>query len=135
MSQLSSIIPALRYRDAKSAIVWLCDALRFKEKVVFSSDDIVHHALLTFGSGMIMLSSKRDTLYDQLLAEPIEIKDLNTQSSYIYVEDLDAHYNHVLRKGVDIVLPLTKEDHGSGYTVRDLEGHLWSFGDYNPWKD
>jgi len=28
----------------------------------------------------------------------------------------------------------TQEDDGaSGYTCRDPEGHVWSFGDHDPW--
>jgi uncharacterized glyoxalase superfamily protein PhnB len=37
--------------------------------------------------------------------------------------------------GAEIVLDIKDEDYGGrGYTCKDLEGHLWSFGTYNPWK-
>jgi uncharacterized glyoxalase superfamily protein PhnB len=35
--------------------------------------------------------------------------------------------------GAEIVRELTDEDYGSrGYTARDPEGNLWSFGTYRP---
>ena len=34
----------------------------------------------------------------------------------------------------DIVLPPSEKDYGGrGYTARDPEGNVWSFGDYDPW--
>jgi len=131
---MSNIIPAMRYRDAPAAIQWLCDVLGFKKHVVFESDGIVHHGELTHGTGMIMIGSLRDGPFDQLTKIPSDIDNYNTQSAYIYVPDLDAHYAHTKKSGAEIVLPLKKEPHGSGYTCRDLEGYLWSFGDFDPWS-
>ena len=53
----------------------------------------------------------------------------------MFVEDVDAHYEKTKAAGADIVLDIKDEDHGSrGYTCKDLEEHLWSFGSYDPWK-
>lgn len=131
----ANIIPALRYKDAPKAIAWLCDVLGFKRHVVFESEGIVHHAELTFGNGMIMIGSSRDSPFDDLTKIPAEINNYNTQSPYIYVDDLYNFYNNVKKKGVKIVLPLKQEPHGSGFTCRDPEGYLWSFGDMNPWNN
>lgn len=131
----ANIIPALRYKDALKAIDWLCDTLGFKRHVVFESDGIVHHAELTFGNGMIMVGSSREGPFDALTKMPAEIGNYNTQSPYLFVDDLDSFYNQVKRKGAEIVLPLKVEPHGSGFTCRDPEGHLWSFGDMNPWNN
>ncbi len=131
----ANIIPAFRYKDAHKAIEWLCDVLGFEKHVVFESDDIVHHAELTFGNGMIMIGTSRKGPFDELTCIPSEIDNYNTQSAYIFVNDLDDHYKKVKNKGAEIVLPLKKEPHGSGYTCRDPEGYLWSFGDMNPWNN
>ncbi len=131
----SNIIPAIRYKDCQSAIQWLCDVLGFKKYVVYESEGIVHHAELTFGNGMIMLGTYRDLPYDGLIRIPEDINNVNTQSPYIFVEDLNTHYQKAKEKGADILLPLKKEDHGAGYTCRDPEGNLWSFGDFNPWAN
>ncbi len=123
----------MRYRDALSAIKWLCSVLGFKEHVVFQDKGIVHHAELTFGNGMIMIGTLRDGPFDKLIKIPVDIENINTQSAYIYTDKLDAHYAHAKNSGAEIVLPLKKDPHGSGYTCRDPEGYLWSFGDFNPW--
>ena len=34
-----------------------------------------------------------------------------------------------------MVLEIKTEDYGGrGYSCRDVEGHLWNFGSYNPWQ-
>jgi len=51
----------------------------------------------------------------------------------VYVADVDAHYARAKAAGAEIVMELEDTDYGSrGYSVRDLEGHLWSFGTYHP---
>lgn len=135
MTQGGSIIPTLRYDDAHAAISWLCDMLGFEVKVSHDSEDKVYHAQLTLGHSMIIVSSRQNTSYDRLLIRPSDVDNQNTQSPYIFVTDLEKHYEHCTSKGADIVLPMTTEDHGSGYTVRDPEGHIWNIGDYNPWED
>jgi len=118
-----------------SAIEWLCNHLGFKKKVVFSQDDIVHHAQLTHGQGMIMVGSKRDGDYDKHISSPSDLGGANTQSAYIYVADIKQHYEDVVSKNIEIAIPYQVEPHGAGFTCRDLEGHLWSFGDFNPWQE
>ncbi|MCA1713635.1 MAG: glyoxalase, partial [Gammaproteobacteria bacterium] len=53
----ATIIPCLAYRDALAAIDWLCRAFGFVRHAVYADGEVVHHAQLTFGNGMIMLSS------------------------------------------------------------------------------
>ena len=58
----ATIIPALRYRDAKAAIGFLCDGLGFEKHAVYEGEDgTVMHAELSFGNGMIMLGSVAPT--------------------------------------------------------------------------
>ena len=130
----SSIIPALRYADAPAAIDWLCQALGFEKHVVLAGEDgVIHHAQLTFGNGMIMLGSARDDEYSATQKSPAEIGGFNTQSPYLIVADVDAHHARAVAAGAEIVMPLADQGYGKGYTCRDPEGHLWSFGDYDPW--
>jgi uncharacterized glyoxalase superfamily protein PhnB len=57
-----------------------------------------------------------------------------TQSSYVVVADPDAHYRTAKAAGAEIVMDIVDQDYGGrGYTCRDLEGHVWSFGSYDPW--
>jgi len=122
----SNIIPTLRYNDAPAAIEWLCDVFGFNKRVVYESDGFIHHAQLTSGNGMIMISSSGERPFDSLSKLPSEVDQYNTQSPYIFVENLEEHYHISKQKGAQIELPLKKEPHGSGYTCRDPEGYLWT---------
>ena len=51
------------------------------------------------------------------------------------VEEIDNHYQRAKKEGAEIVLDIKDEEYGGrGYTCKDIEGHLWSFGSYNPWE-
>ena len=130
----ANIIPTMRYKDAQAAIEWLCSAFGFeKHMVVEGPNGTVVHAQLTYGGGMIMLGSARDDEFGSLMKTPRE-SGANTQSFYVVVDEMDAHYGQAVAAGAEIVMPLVNEDYGGqGYSVLDLEGNLWNFGSYNPW--
>jgi uncharacterized glyoxalase superfamily protein PhnB len=124
-----NIFPAIRYQDALAAIDWLTKAFGFeKHFVVPSSGGNVAHAELQLGRGMIMLGSKGDPVATQNPWDAIE------QGIYVCIADVDAHYARAKAAGAEIVRPLQDTDYGAReYSVRDLEGHLWSFGTYDPY--
>lgn len=131
----ATIIPCLRYHDAKAAIEWLCNAFGFERHAVYAGPDgSVMHAELKFGNGMIMLGSQSDTPFAKLQKHVSEVGGIGTQSSYLIVNDADAHHAQALAAGATIVLPLKTEDYGGrGYSCLDPEGNLWNFGTYDPW--
>ena len=138
MSQKSTptIIPTLRYRDAAAAVEWLCRAFGFEKHTVYPSDGgTIAHAQLTFGNGMIMLGSARDDEFGKLQKPPSDVGGVGTQSAYVIVADADAHHARAVAAGAKVVYALRTEDYGGrGYSCRDLEGHLWNFGTYDPWQ-
>ena len=130
----ATIIPSLRYRNALAAIDWLCNAFGFEKQAVYADGETVHHAQLTFGNGMIMLGSGTETAYGKLIKRPEQIGGYETQAPYVIVEDADVVYERAKAAGAAIVIEIKTEDYGGrGFTCRDLEGHLWSFGTYDPW--
>jgi uncharacterized glyoxalase superfamily protein PhnB len=131
----STVIPALRYRDAKTAIEWLCRAFGFEKHLVVPGDgDQIAHAELSFGNGMIMLSTIMDTEFGRLMKQPDQIGGVETQSPYLIVDDVDSLYARAKKAGARIELDIKDEDYGGrGFSCRDPEGHLWSFGSYDPW--
>lgn len=133
----STIIPCLRYRDALPAIDWLCRAFGFEKQAVYADGDIVHHAQLVFGNGMVMLGSADNASdWGRQIAQPEEIGMRETQSPCVIVRDVDAHYARAKAAGATIVMDIADQDYGGrGYSCRDIEGHLWWFGSYDPWKD
>ena len=133
----TTVIPGLRYQDAPKAIDWLCRAFGFEKHLVVTGEaDSIAHAQLTFGNGMIMLGSagKHGGGFDELMRTPGQVDNANTQALYVIAEDCRAHFEQARAAGAEIVLELKEQDYGgSGYTCRDTEGYVWSFGDYDPW--
>lgn len=133
----STVIPCLRYRDAPAAIEWLCEVFGFEKHVVYPHDDgTIMHAELRFGKGMIMLGSvrKEENEFGKLMKQPNEIGNFETQSPYVIVENVDALYERVKNAGGKIVIDIRDQSYGSrDFSCRDLEGHLWNFGTYDPW--
>jgi uncharacterized glyoxalase superfamily protein PhnB len=131
-----TIIPGLRYRNASAAIEWLCKAFGFEKHLVVPGENgMIAHAQLTFGNGMIMLGSIKDNEFNRLMKQPDEIGGAETQSAYVVVPDADAHYTRAKAAGAEILIDIKDESYGGrGYGCRDLEGHIWYFGTYNPWQ-
>jgi len=130
-----SVIPALQYRDAKAAIDFLCKAFGFEKNAVYEEPDgSIAHAQLTLGNGMVMLGSVKDSEYSKLLVRPADAGGV-TMSVYVVVDDADAHFARAKAAGATIVRkPITQNYGGRDYTCKDPEGHVWSFGTYDPMK-
>lgn len=131
----SSIIPTMRYRDARAMIGWLERTFGLQSHAVYDDDDGgVAHAQLTLGDGMIMLGTARDDEFGKLQRLPADL-GATTQSAYLVVPDADAIYTRAKTAGAEIVRDIVDEDYGGrGFTCRDPEGHIWSIGTYDPWK-
>lgn len=133
----STVTPSLRYRDAQRAIEWLCDAFGFeKQRVVPGQYGEVMHAQLSFGNGMVMLSSLSvQNDYGKLIKMPDEIGGMQTQTTFLTVRDAAAVYERVRRANGEIVLDMAGAEPGMrGFTCRDPEGHVWSISEYDPWQ-
>jgi uncharacterized glyoxalase superfamily protein PhnB len=122
---MPSVIPSLRYRDAKRAIAWLEEAFGFKPVMVHDGDNgTVMHAELVYGDGMVMLGTDNDDTWGSHAGQGWQ---------YVVVEDADAHYAQAKAAGAEIVRELEDQEYGSrDYSARDFEGNLWSFGTYRP---
>ena len=134
----STVIPGLRYRDALAAIDWLTRAFGFEKQAVYMGpNNTVAHAQLTFGNGMIMLGSvDNGTPSSKLMVPPDELDLRETQSPYLVVKDADAVYATAKAAGATMIFDIKDMDYGGrAFTCRDLEGHLWNIGTYNPWEE
>ncbi|HBE66762.1 MAG TPA: glyoxalase [Planctomycetaceae bacterium] len=132
---ISTIIPTMRYNDAKAAIDWLCGTFGFTRHLVVESDDgKIAHAQLKFGNGMIMLGSARDDEFGSMQCPPTNSGAV-TQSPYIVVADIDQLYTSAKSAGATIVIEIKDEDYGGRvFSCRDPQGQLWNFGSYDPWQ-
>ena len=135
MEPAGAVVPTLRYRDLAAAIDWLCNAFGFEaHHVVAAEDGTIQYAELTYGSGMIMLAPVVDKDLDGLMTQPADTGGAETQICYLFVSDIEGHCAQAREAGAEILLDLADADGDSrGYACRDLEGHVWKFGSYDPW--
>ena len=130
-----TVIPGHRYHDAPAAIDWLCQVFGFERRAVYEGENgTIAHAELTLGGGMIMLGSQKDDEYSSSFKTPEELGGVETRSVYLVVVDADAAYARAVTAGGVVIRPLQDTPYGSReFAVKDLEGHSWSAGTYDPW--
>ena len=124
------ISPALFYDDAGTAIEWLEKAFGFttRLKVEDGAGGIVHSEL-ELGEGVVMVASARDSK-----RSPRSLDGANTQSLFVYVDDVDAHFAQARAAGARILSEPSDRDYGEEswedriYEALDCEGHGWWFG-------
>ncbi|WP_146345264.1 VOC family protein [Phaeobacter marinintestinus] len=127
------LIPTTRYRDCETALAFLTEVLGLSEHAVHRDalGQIVH-AELMLGQGMVMFGPWSKGAFDQFMVDPTSVGG-ETTTIYGVVDDLAARYQRIVDAGADVVLPLEEQSYGGGnFSVRDPEGHVWSFGDYDP---
>ena len=156
MSETSTmrVFPFLRYQDAPAAFEWLALAFGFeKQMLVPGPRGTIAHAQLRYGGSLIMIASVGDEekLIQISSARDDEMNPIGTASArdddmkrpavvggpsqgiYVYVDDVTAHHDQAKAAGAEIIMELEDTEYGSReYMARDLEGHLWSFGNYAP---
>ena len=123
-----TIWPCLSYTDADAALRTLVDAFGFEERLVVRGGDgrPVEHAELVWPDGGGVMLGSYDPGGGEFAARPPGVASL-----YCICRDPDALLARVQRAGLAIVRPMEDTDYGSrGFTARDPEGNLWSFGTY-----
>lgn len=120
-----SLYAALTYRDITAAIAWLETAFGLERDFVDEGDDgQVHHAAVKHGGGMVLIECER----------PEDLHGSHTGKGWIYmvVVDADRHYERAKAAGAEVLGVPHGESGFRGYSARDLEGNLWSFGNEQP---
>ena len=130
MSEIHPTVwPILAYRDARSAAQFLVDAFGFEVRGIYGRDDdpsVAEHAELRWplGGGVMFGTAGKDD-------GPFGRRQPGNDSVYVVCDDPDALFARATAAGAEVVRELKNEDYGSrGFTVRDPEGNLWSFGTY-----
>jgi len=132
------MIPCLRYEDAPAAILFLCDAFGFLPHAIYTDEEdqrIIQHAQLVLDGNMIMLGSMRHDEAEERYGwmSPKDASGI-TMCVYVVIDDPDAHHAAAMAAGAEIIEPPHDNEGypGRGYDARDPEGHVWSFGSYDP---
>lgn len=127
-----TLYPSLAYDDAAEAIDWLDRAFGFVPGLVVPADDgeILHAEVRTGGGGIVMvISTAQSTRRDR---SPKRLGG-TAQSVYVAVEDADAFHDRAVGAGAEVFNPLHTTDYGTReFCCLDPEGHIWTFGTYNP---
>ncbi len=124
-----TVWPILAFRDARAAAKFLVDAFGFEERAMYARDDdpsVIEHAELRWplGGGIMFGTAGKDD-------SPFGARIPGNDSVYVVCDDPDALFERAAVAGAQVVRGLADEDYGSrGFTVRDPEGNLWSFGTY-----
>ena len=126
---LPTFFPYVSYRDAAAALAWLAEAFGFTTTADFrDSEGNVMHAEMSFGNGAIMLGT---STVDRSAEDPSTMP--TEHGVYVYVSDVDAHYDRAKAAGAHIVFPPEETEWGTRrYRALDPEGYEWSFGNYRP---
>ena len=116
------IIPYLFYRDVPAALEWLARAFGFVEELRHPTPGGMHAQMTFHGQRIMMGQGGKDWRMESPRATHSA-----TMGVFIYLADVDAHYERARDAGAEIVQPPTDVDYGRTCTVRDLDGHPWFF--------
>ena len=119
------IIPYLSYADAPAAVEFLCKAYGFEAGVQMEmGDGVLGHAELHLGDNVVFLST---AFAEMGHASPKDLAAVHGQVM-IYVDDVDAHYEHARAAGAEIAEEIADQFYGDrNYRTVDPEGHHWIF--------
>jgi len=122
------ITPYLFYSDVLAALGWLENTFGFeKAGELAGPDGAIMHAEMKFKDGVVMMGPPCDA---QGSKSPSQLAGVN-QSLYVYVDNVDEHFRHTKEAGAaNVTEPMDMFWGDRMYTVKDLEGHQWSFAQH-----
>jgi len=128
MTNAPSVWPGLLCTDAPATIRFLVEAFGFEETLVVPGErdgEVMHAEARWPEGGIVMIGS------DDRRGEFASHNRPGTNSLYVVTDHPDDVFTRATAAGAQVVRDLADTDYGSrGFTVRDPEGNLWSFGTY-----
>ena len=120
------ITPYIFYKDVASALDWLARVFGFQERMRLPGPNRrITHAEMELADGVIMMGCPGPEYKN-----PKQLGHV-TQNLYVYVEDVDEHFEHANEAGATILAELEDQFYGDRtYRVEDLEGHQWAFAQH-----
>ncbi len=116
MPETSPIIPFLHYADLDSASEWLPRVFGLQlTSLERAPDGTPVMAVLDLGIGRVF--ARQDPQATALTGGRL----------YVYVPDVDDHYQHVRSAGVAASDPRDEPWRDRVYSTHDLQGHPWTF--------
>jgi len=120
------ITPYLLYEDVAGALGWLTTAYGFRESMrIPGPDGKIAHAEMRLDDGMIMMGCP-----GREYQNPRRVGHV-TQHLYVYVDDVDMHFERARMAGAKIVEEPKDQFYGDRrYGAVDPEGHCWYFAQH-----
>lgn len=116
------VLAHLIYEDVDAAITWLTEVFGFRERTAAHHEEPdgstgraqieIADSLITIGRPSVHADSPRRGVSSML---------------YVYVDDVDAHYDRVTARKARIVVEPHTHAGDRRYQVADPEGHQWTF--------
>lgn len=127
VAKTAPITPYLYYEDVAGAMDWLSRAFGFREReseTLRGTDGKVVHTAMELGDGVIMMGCPgADYQCPKRLGHV-------TQNLYVYVDDLQRHFERATDAGASILSAVEETFYGDRrYGAADLEGHHWYFAE------
>jgi len=120
----TEIIPYIFYRDVPAALDWLASAFGLIEELRHPTPGGMHAQMTLDGQRVMMGQGGKEWR----MQSPSEVDaKVSTMGIFIYLGDVDAHYERARGAGAEIVQAPHNEPYGRTYTARDLDGHPWFF--------
>lgn len=119
-----SITPYLYYQDVAGALKFLSKAFGFRKYgvMVRGRDGKINHAAMKLGNDVVMMG------YPGPAYRNPKLLGQTTQSLYVNVDDVDAHFERARKSGATILEKPGDTAYGARrYGVTDPEGHEWYF--------
>ncbi len=117
------IIPYLFYEDVAAALDWLARTFGFRERSRMAGPEgKIVHAEMELADAVIMLGCPGPEF------ESPKRHGRVYQLQYVYVDDVDKHFERAQREDAVILDEPADQFYGDRrYSVEDLEGHRWNF--------
>jgi uncharacterized glyoxalase superfamily protein PhnB len=125
--KVAPITPYLYYEDVAAAMEWLSRVFGFRERsqeTMRSPEGSVVHTAMELGDGVVMMGCPgADYRCPKRLGQV-------TQNLYVYVDELQRHFEHAREAGATILADVEDTFYGDRrYGAADLEGHHWYFAE------
>ena len=117
---MPNLIPYLTFRHGEESLRFLVEGLGFQPITVQAADGAIEHAELRRGDVVVMGGSG-------------EAQVGATPGLYLVEADVDAAFERATAAGADVVFGPEETEWGTTRArFRDLDGHEWSVGSYEP---
>jgi uncharacterized glyoxalase superfamily protein PhnB len=130
-SDMPRITPHIFYDDVAAAMDWLVKAFGFEVRLRMTDDAApggVVHGELEVADSLVMLGLAGE---NELWVSPRAIEGRIISRLYIFVDDVDTHYQRAIDGGARITRELADQWWGDRvYECFDPEGHCWKFAQH-----